>query len=303
MITLSNGFSFEECIASGALAFDCLGWPHERPLVWRGLIQPELCPVVMKTVTWEPRKGNLCLWKPWTWKCVLPIPGGAINKVGLSNPGVKKWCKKIGPRLDYQKYAIIGSIFGNMKELIEMAHMMNQFDFKALEVNYSCPNTEHGLQGAEAVIASIKAVAEVSRHPIIIKISVAQDYLAIAKGLKGIAEAISINSVPFALVFPGEVSPLLKLSGDGGGGVSGKPAQPLNWKATRELAEQDCLPVIGPGIMEYEDMETVIKMMGASAVSFGVIHLPTDGEFWKTLFVNPQKPTQFILRKRKENNR
>jgi dihydroorotate dehydrogenase len=209
-----------------------------------------------------------------------------VNKVGLTNPGIEWWCQKIGPKLDFKKFPIAGSIFGNEKELVEMAGMLNRFDLVAVEVNDSCPNSGHAIMQAEMVVNSVKAVKRVSRHPIIVKVSVDQDFLAIARGLVGIAEAISLNSVSWKTVFPnGEQTPLWKLEkkvGGGGGGVSGKPAQFHNWKAVEALAKQGSLPVIAPSIMEFGDIE-LVRSLGAKALSFGAIHLRT-----------PWKPTQFV---------
>lgn len=277
-------------VASGALAFNGKGWPWERPLVWLGLIKPELFTVVIKSLTRNRRAGNLRWWKPWT--CVRLIPGGSVNKVGLSNPGIEWWCKDVGPRLDFKKFPIAGSIFGDEKELVEMTEMLNHFDLVALEVNVSCPNTGHAMEQAQMVIDSVKAVKRTSRHPVIVKVSADQDYLAIARGLVGVAEAISLNSVPWKTVFTnGEQTPLWKLEkqvGGGGGGVSGKPAQKHNWEAVETLAKQGSLPVIAPSIMEFADMDRV-RELGAKAVSFGAIHLRT-----------PWRPTSFVKRERKE---
>lgn len=289
MIILSNGHAFKYMVASGALAFDGKGWPWERPLVWLGLIKPELFTVVIKSLTRNPRVGNLRWWKPWT--CVRLIPGGAVNKVGLTNPGAEWWCREIGPKLDFQKFPIAGSIFGDEKELVEMAEMLNRFDLVALEVNVSCPNTGHAMEQAQMVIDSVKAVKRASHHPVIVKVSADQDYLTIAQGLVGVAEAISLNSVPWKTVFTnGERTPLWKLEkqvGGGGGGVSGKPAQKHNWAAVENLVNQGSLPVIGPSVMEFEDMEK-LRRLGAKAIGFGAIHLRT-----------PWKPTSFI---KKENS-
>ena len=271
-------------IASGALAFDGKGWPWERPLVWLGLINPELFTVVIKSLTRNPRPGNLRWWKPWI--CVRLIPGGSVNKVGLTNPGIEWWCREVGPNLDFQKFPTAGSIFGEEKELVEMAEMLNRFDLVALEVNVSCPNTGHAMEMAEMVVNSVKAVKRASRHPIIVKVSADQDYLTIVRGLVGIAEAVSLNSVPWKTVFTNsEQTPLWRLEkqvGGGGGGVSGKPAQKHNWAAVEALAKQELLPVIGPSVMEFEDMEK-LRRLGAKAISFGAIHLRT-----------PWKPTSFI---------
>lgn len=290
MIKLSNGHEFKYMVASGALAFDGKGWPWERPLLWFGLIKPELFTVVIKSLTRNPRPGNLRWWKPWT--CVRLIRGGSVNKVGLTNPGVEWWCREVGPTLDFQKFPTAGSIFGDEKELVEMAEMLNRFDIVALEVNVSCPNTGHAIEQAEMVVNSVKAVKSTSRHPVIVKVSADQDYLTIACGLVGIAEAVSLNSVPWSTVFTnGEQTPLSKLEkqvGGGGGGVSGKPAQKHNWAAVEALAKQGSIPVIGPSIMEFEDMEK-LRRLGVKAIGFGAIHLRT-----------PWKPTSFINKEMKE---
>lgn len=284
MIKLSNGHAFKYMVASGALAFDGKGWPWERPLVWLGLIKPELFTVVIKSLTRHPRPGYLRWWKPWT--CVRLIKGGSVNKIGLTNPGIEWWCKKIGPKINSKKVPVVGSIFGTKEELVEMAWMLNRFDLVGLEVNVSCPNAGHAMEQTKIVIDSVGAVKRTSRHPIIVKVSVDQDYLAIARGLVGVAEAISLNSVPWKTVFPnGEQTPLWKLEqevGGGGGGVSGEPAQKHNWAAVSALAKQGSLPVIGPSVMKLLDMEAV-RCRGAKAVSFGTIHLRT-----------PWKPTSFV---------
>ena len=296
MITLSNGHKFEYMVASGALAFDGQGWWWERPLVWLGLIHPELFTVVLKTLTRYPRKGNLCFWKPWTWlpfspwSCVRFLPGGSVNKVGLTNPGILWWCKKVGLRLDFKKFPLVGSIFGEEKELVEMARMLNQFNFKAIEINVSYLNADHDSQ-TEAIVRCAKRIKMVSRHPVIIKVGADQDYMAIARQLFGVAEAISLNSVPWKIVFPFDKSPLSKLEkrvGGGGGGVSGIPAQLYNWVAVTGLSRENSLPVIGPSVMTESDVKQV-RRLGASVVSFGTIHLRT-----------PWKPTSIV---RKEMNK
>lgn len=296
MIALSNGHQFEYMIASGAMAFDGRGWPWEKPLVGLGLIRPELFTTVVKTLTKEPRKGNLRWWKPW--ECVALIEGGAVNKVGLTNPGIDYWCEQIAPGVDFEEYCIVGSIFGDKEELVYCTHRMNRFPLRAIEVNFSCPNLGAGVSAVEALVDGVKTVERESDHPVIVKVSTAQDYLMIASELEGIAEAISINSVPWELVFRNQQSPLHKLERrvqGGGGGVSGKPAQSLNWKAVRELAEQGCLPVIGPSIMHACDLGH-LKRLGAQAYSFGTIHLPTH-PVWRhpfSVFTNPMKPTQIV---------
>lgn len=303
-IQLSNDHMLEYVIASGALGFDGKGWFWERPLVKLGLIKPELFTVCLKTLTLSPRpypKSNLSWWRLWTWlpfspwSCVKLITGGAVNKIGLENMGFVRWRDLIAPKIDFKKCRIIVSLYGTKTELMAMAMELNAFDIVAIEVNDSCPNSGSPLQQAESAIESGKAVKHVSRHPIVMKVSAAQDYLAIARGLQGVAEAISLNSVPIEMTDLGR-SPLWRLEkkvGGGGGGVSGKPAKPFNWLAVRQLVKLGVLPVITPSITEYLDVARAWEMNPGGAVSFGAIHLPTKGKPW-TLFTNPCKPTAFV---------
>ena len=110
-----------------------------------------------------------------------------------------------------------------------MGYMLSQFPLKAIEVNVSCPNSDHPMEMADMVVDSVMAVRDVSMHPIIVKVSADQDYRRIADKLSKVAQAISLNSVPWKTVFPnGEQTPLWKLEEKvkgGGGGVSGKPEQ------------------------------------------------------------------------------
>jgi dihydroorotate dehydrogenase len=301
MITLSNGHSFTYMVASGALAFRGRGWWFERLFVWLGWIKPELFTIVTKTVTLNPIKGNLKQCSPWT--CIRWLSGGGVvNKVGLTNKGFKWFMEKILPRILKDEGSVMVSFLGTKEELVTMTRDLNFYrGIVGVEINVSCPNTGHEMDESAYVVDCVKAVSEVCHLPIIVKVSVAQDYIAIAKGLAGVAQAISINSVPWHVAYPedpdGENSPLQglmrKLShqkGDtgGGGGVSGKPAQKANWEAVKQIAfEVPNLPVIGPSIMEYEDLQKLFDL-GASAYSFGAIHIRK----------RPWVPTQIVERHR-----
>ncbi len=289
MIHLSNGHTFEYMIASGAMGFDGRGWFWERPLVALGLMKLELFTIVLRTLTCEPRLypvSNLSWIRPWTWlpwspySCVRFLPnGGAVNKVGLYNHGIEYWYDNIAPTIDFKKNKIVVSVFGTRHELIQMAERLDYLDdIVGIEVNVSCPNTGHAMDVANEVIDSVRLVSQATEHPVIVKVSVDQDYLAISKGLGLCAEAISLNSVPWKIAFPSpwHRSPMAEVGklGSGDGGVSGKPAQKENWKAVEVLACQGPIPVIGPSVMEYDDLARV-RALGAQAVSFGAIHLRT----------------------------
>ncbi len=303
MITLSNKHRFEHMVPSGAFGFNGKGWLWDWPLMWLGLIDPDLFTIVMRTITRYPRlypKSNLSWIRPWTWlpwspwSCIRFLPdGGTVNRVGLYNPGFDYWCEAIAPTIDFDEIDLVGSIHGDRNELVEMATGFNQYGFVAIEANCSCPNTEHPMEAAKEVISMVKAIYEVTIHPIIVKVSVDQDYMTIIRGLEGIAQAISLNSVPHEIAYPsGQPNPLRLLQkrlGGKAGGVSGKPAQKFNWRAVQKMAELGTIPVIGPSVKEYEDLGK-LRGLGAKAISYGEIHIRT-----------PWKPTSIVRREMKTN--
>lgn len=288
MITLSNGHKFEYMVASGALGFDGKGWPWEWPLRWMGLIDPSLFTVVVKTVTYKPRKGNLRWYNPLGCIRFLPNilkPNGVVNSVGLANKGFGWWCEEKGVLVDRKKISLVVSILSDkIYELVEMARMMNDFDLVGLEINPSCPGDL--LENSQKIIDGCRAVKKVSRFPLILKLSVVHDIFKILPAIEGIVEAISINSLPWRIVFPHKESPLAHL---GSGGISGKIAQPFTWKMVQRIVNETTIPVIGPSVWEFEDIERLRKI-GAKAISFGSVFLRY-----------PWRPTQFVRKDMKRN--
>ncbi len=279
MIQLSNGHQFEYMAASGALGFDGKGYLWEWILRWFDFLDPSLFTVVIKTLTNEPRKGNLRWFNPFN--CVHLLSNGVVNAVGLTNPGIKWWCQKIGSRVNQNKISLVGSIFSkNTKELVLMATMLNDFDLVGLEINASCPSVENNfLKDTTRIIENCQAVKEKSRFPIILKLSVVHNVEAIIPQLEEVIEAISINSVPWSFAFSDYKSPLAHF---GGGGISGKIAQPFTWRFLERLIEITSISVIGPSVWDFPDIENLRKL-GAKAISFGSVFLKY-----------PWRPTNFV---------
>ncbi|MBL7142575.1 MAG: hypothetical protein ISS83_02885 [Candidatus Pacebacteria bacterium] len=280
MITLSNGHIFEYMAASGALGFDGKGWLWDQPWRWLGLIDPTLFTSVTKTFTLQRIEGNLRWYNPF--RCVRFIRSGVLNAVKLSNPGLDWWCEKVGSSVNSMKIPLAASVFGEPEELAEMARTLNGFDLVGLEVNASCPSCL--LQDTRKVIASCEAVKSNSRLPLILKVSVAHDVLQILKRLEGVVEAVSINSVPWAIAFPNRRSPLEKL---GDGGISGKVAQPFTWDLAQKMASFTTIPVICPSVWDFDDLKKV-RDLGAKAISFGSVFM-----------YYPWRPTLYIQKERR----
>ena len=286
MLRLSNGHSFEYLAASGALGYDGLGWPWEQPLRLPGLMHPEmsifeprLFTAVTKTITPQPVTGNLRWSKPWD--CVALIPHGVVNAVGLTNPGLGWWRMKVGPTLEKAGTKVIVSITADDPfQLGQMAAVLDDFPIVGLELNASCPNSpKEKMADPDFVVACCEAIKAKTVLPLILKLSVRHPIPTIVHRVPGLVEALSVNSVPWADIFPDTPSPLAKF---GGGAVSGGAAQGLTWGLVRQLRREASIPIIGPSVWWFHDLNS-LRALGCSALSFGSIWLRYP---WKpTLYV------------------
>jgi dihydroorotate dehydrogenase len=307
MFKLSNGHIVEWVVASGALGYFGKGaWWGEHLLRWLGLIDPSLFTIVAKTVTFEKRKGNYrWYWPPGCirflnqngddsrfglWGCE-----GVVNAYELTNPGCEWWKNVYWIQALLQKrISLIPSIFSDGKRAPqEIRKMVMSFDeligiIVAIELNVSCPNASGDtLTNTKKIIESCENAKEVSQHPLILKLSVVHNIDEILPRIKGLVEAIDINSVPWRVIFPYYISPFAHLGG--GGGVSGKIAQPYIWDFVRKLKDKTDIPVICPSVWNYEDIEKLRKL-GADAISFGSVF---------TRY--PWRPTSYVKRDMRQN--
>ncbi|MFH1462246.1 MAG: hypothetical protein ABIG08_00885 [bacterium] len=306
MIILSNRHRLEWLIASGGLAFDGRGWLWERLLCRLGLIKPHLFTIVTKTLFLEPWKGNFQKLAPWKTvklisgegRVINPFLGlmrphlikGVVNAVGLTNRGLKHWLQKDYPVILFNGCRVIVSISGpGGQGCVEMARRLNGLDnIAGIEFNASCPNTDPALlENADLIVEICHNLKNVSRLPLLLKLSCVQPYVEIARRTASVVDAISINSVPWSVVFPNKKSPLARY---GGGGVSGKVIQPFTWGMVYNLVKETEVPVIGPSVWEYEDIGDLYRF-GASAVHFGGVSVPF-----------PWRPTRYVEKWRKEHS-
>jgi dihydroorotate dehydrogenase (NAD+) catalytic subunit len=268
MIRLSNGESIEFLTGSGALGFDGRGWWWEYPLRWLRLLDPHDFAIVVKTLTLHPRKGNLRWYAPW--RCVRLIPGGTVNAVGLTNPGIEWWLRTGYPRMQRMGLQTIVSLYAeSVEEAHQFARLLAPLRITAIELNASCPNVPH--ESTVSHVVPIAQALQAAGHPLIVKVGYDQPYVELAQALEGIADAIhAINAVPWRLVFPERASPLAAL---GGGAVSGEPLRPFVREALGQLRRATRLPLIaGGGIYTLRDLEE-LWALGARAFSIGTLFL------------------------------
>jgi dihydroorotate dehydrogenase len=220
--------------------------------------------------------------------------GGTVNSVALRNEGIEWWCQEVGPKADSKKVPLVVSILSkdnSAYELVEMTKMVKDFDIVGIEINVSCPNTgtdfisfANSADNIDRMIRGCWAVRDETDHPIILKLSPAHKPKTCEKvtaGVQGGVEALAINSVPWSIAFPDKKSSLAHL---GGGGVSGRIAQVHTWRMANDLRNITDIPVIWPGVWDYEDIKILWKI-GADAISFSSI-----------FFLGPWKPTIFVRR-------
>jgi len=269
------------------LDFHCKGWPWEQPLRIAGLLDPTLFTAVTKTLTYLPNTGNLQWYNPLG--SIRLLKDGTLNAVGLTNPGIEWWRRKIGPKINSSKIPIVASVASdNIEEIEKMAKILNSFDLIGIELNDSCVNIQRCDISAARTMKKCEALYEKSDFPVILKLSVTHPVEEIIPRLEKTIQAISINSIPWSLVFPNRLSPFAHL---GGGSVSGKIIQPYTWNLVKKLTGMTKIPIIGPSVWEFPDIGKLRKL-GAKAISFGSIFLRY-----------PWRPTMYVRRDMKQRSK
>jgi dihydroorotate dehydrogenase (NAD+) catalytic subunit len=276
VIRFPNGFEFTYVVASGALGFYGEGWPWERPLIWLKLIDPNLFLVVAKTITLEPRRGNI--------SAIRLIKGGTVNALGLPNPGIDKWiedfpCRRLKSR--EQKPELLLSLAGNMYEIRTMVGRTQNFPLVGFELNFSCPTFDKN--EPDEIVEICSAVRNMLGTTKGLVAKIGSNQIDLVPKISPFIDAVTLNSVPWSLAFPNKESPLARL---GGGGVSGRAAQKVNWKAAQQIIYENKASIIVPDIWQYNDIHEVF-MRGADAISFGAIHM-----------LRPWAATRYVRRRR-----
>ncbi len=264
------------------------------------------CTFITKTTTINERKGFMPLedgtirpreLKP---RCIIvkPFAGVVLNKVGLSGPGAAWLFKQsIWQNLE-QPFVVSFMSVGktpaeNLAELgafiALLASQLRSFKSKvALQINFSCPNTEHG---QTVLLEEVRAALDLIQTanigvPVILKFNVE---LPIETACK-IAEhpgcdALEIsNTIPWGhlpkkinwrKLFGSDTSPLVGVGGDErGGGLSGAPLLPLvlDWLHRAKAAGLSKPLLVGGGILSARDAVRVIDA-GADAIVLGCVFM------------------------------
>lgn len=224
--------------------------------------------VITKSVTLEPREGNL---PPRTCE----TPSGMLNAIGLTNPGVDVFIKEKLPFLRAIKTKVVVNVAGRtIDDYVAVAKKLNGCrGIDMLEINISCPNVKEGglAFGAKPKSAHdcIRQVKENSSLPIITKLSPnVTDIVEIASAVEDAGvDAISLINTLVGMAI--DVEKRRPILGNITGGLSGPAIKPVALAMVWKVAQAVKVPVIGiGGIMNTKDALEFI-LAGASMIQVG----------------------------------
>ena len=231
-----------------------------------------------KTITPEPRAGNP---QPRLVDC----PAGALNSIGLDNPGFAAFADRILPRLTELPTELIVSVAGGSPA--ETGRLVSSLatrpGVRMIELNLSCPNVAEGVVGADvaAVRDYTQAAREAFEDVLLVKLPgdagdlVASSGAALAAGADGIT---LINSLRGMRIDWRGQRPFL----DGVfGGLSGPAILPIALARVFEVrrAFPEAVIVGTGGVVE---LGSLVEMLMAGAdfvgIGFGLMIDPGIGQ-------------------------
>lgn len=205
--------------------------------------------------------------------CVVELPCGLLNAMGLPNPGAEAFAGEIS---EARKggVPIIASVFGaSEEEYADLCGLMARAGADAVELNLSCPHAK----GYGAELGSdpdmVQAVCRKAKKglgvPLLAKLtpntpSIADLAVAAQKG--GADAVVAINTLKGMAISPEARMPVLA---NKVGGLSGPAVRPVGVRCVYEIFEAVKVPVVGVGGVTSARDALEYIMAGASAVQIG----------------------------------
>ena len=228
--------------------------------------------IMIKATTQHARFGN-------PTPRVAETPSGMLNAIGLQNPGVEAVLADKLPWLEehYPDLPIIANVAGfSNDEYAYVSEKISQApNVKAIELNISCPNVDHGNAGLligqvpELAYAAVKASVENSAVPVYVKLtpSVA-DITTVAKAVEE-AGATGFTMINTLVGTRYDLATRKPIIANGQGGMSGPAVFPVALKLIRQVALASDLPIIGMGGVDSAEAAIEMMIAGASAIGVG----------------------------------
>ena len=228
--------------------------------------------IMIKATTSEARFGN-------PTPRVAETPAGMLNAIGLQNPGVDVVLAEKLPWLSqhYPDLPIIANVAGfSNEEYATVSRKISQApNVKAIELNISCPNVDHGNNGLligqvpELAYAAVKVAVDASSVPVYVKLtpSVA-DITQVAKAAED-AGAVGLTMINTLVGMRFDLKTGKPIIANGTGGMSGPAIFPVALKLIRQVAQSTNLPIIGMGGVDSAEAAIEMMIAGASAIGVG----------------------------------
>ncbi len=223
--------------------------------------------VTLKSIGPAPRDGHR---NP----TVIDLGCGMINAVGLPTPGYDHMDAEWQALAD-RDFPVNASIYGgSVEEFVRVAQFVSDQGPDFIEINISCPNSDHHgmLFGVDekAAFAVTHAVKQVISVPLIAKLTpAAPDIGKIAKACEHAgADAIcAINTAGPGMVIDIEArTPVLAFKK---GGLSGPMIKPVAVRCVYDIYKAVSIPIIGLGGVTTGEDAVEMFMAGATLVGMG----------------------------------
>ena len=222
--------------------------------------------VISKSIGPEPRKGH-------PNPTLIRVDCGALNAMGLPNPGVEYFVDEI-KEIKTMDIPIVASFFGgSTQEFADVAYQLSRAGADALELNASCPNVadELGMLAADAdnvekITAAVKAETKL---PVFVKLSPnVTNIKSIAAAAEwGGADAITaVNTLKGMVIDVNMRRPVLA---NVTGGLSGPAVKPVALRCVWEVAQAVNIPIIGCGGITTGRDAVEYFLAGATALEVG----------------------------------
>ena len=232
---------------------------------------------VLGSIMTKASKQNPCFGNPTPR--VAETPAGMLNAIGLQNPGVDVVLAEKLPWLaqHYPNLPIIANVAGfSNEEYAFVAGKISQApNVKAIDLNISCPNVDHGNGGLligqvpDLAYNATKAAVEASSVPVYVKLtpSVA-DITEISKAVEA-AGATGFTMINTLVGMRFDLKSRKSILANGTGGMSGPAVFPVALKLIRQVAQSSSLPIIGMGGVDSAEAAIEMFIAGASAIGVG----------------------------------
>lgn len=230
--------------------------------------------VVTKSLGVEPRSG-------YPGPTVVRLETGAINAVGLSNPGWREFLLEL-EEARRGGVPVIASLFGSTPA--EFRTMARGLDRHAdgFELNLSCPHVKSvGSEvGADPALvrAIVRGTKQGTRKPVWAKLTPHADVVEVGRAAEraGADALVAVNTLRAAAFDVETGRPLL---GNRIGGLSGPPLKPVALRCVYELYSEVSIPIVGCGGVENWKDAVEFLSAGARAVEIGTALLDGTGVF------------------------